>query len=218
MPASQEKPLNFVDDGCCVSLAWKWKSTVLFCSHRNPMPRLQQPKPRLPTNLSSAHSNICSSFCHNRVYKGLLQCLLLEELWEGIIFLQHCEWVLVKMRITWDSQEWVLRLVSRACAPPLTGVWQKLRVEEKISSFKERGGYGRLSCCVAAPSCLFSGNQKLQRLPKFGPRKIPLVSSIEQSGRNVMQISMYLPKTSWKDWRNDFCSNLCDPKVECRAQ
>jgi hypothetical protein len=138
---------------CCVWLAWTLFAMEIYCtgllSQKSNVP-LQQPKPsRLPTNLISAHSNICSSFCHNRAHKGLLQCSLFEELW-GIIFFQHCWWVLVKMRITWDSQVWVPRSVLRVCALPLTGTWQKLRVEKKISSFEERGGYGRLSCCVAA--------------------------------------------------------------------
>jgi len=151
--------MDFVDDvccrmkECCVWLAWTLFAMEIYCtgllSQKSNVP-LQQPKPsRLPTNLSSAHSNICSSFCHNRAHKGLLQCSLFEELW-GIIFFQHCWWVLVKMQITWDSQVWVPWSVSRVCALPLTGAWQKLRVEEKNSSLEERGGYGRLSCCVAA--------------------------------------------------------------------
>jgi hypothetical protein len=61
----------------CVISMWLPYCTVLLSPKSNA--HLQQPKRRSPTNLSSAHSNICSSFCHDRVYKGLFQCLLFRR-------------------------------------------------------------------------------------------------------------------------------------------
>jgi len=66
----------------------------------------------------------------------------------------------------------VPRSVSRACALPLTGACQKRRVEEKISSFEERGGYVLLFMLWVPETRTGSLILTL---------KIPPLSSIEQS-------------------------------------